>query len=108
MNKLAILNSLHEQTDYSFIHHSQKRLNIITESNFVITKHKPIKNPWDECSYSQCKKSQDLKLNRAKFPTLTKKPNKKPSNHNKSLIQFPKIQGKSTIKKRKNSISGWI
>ena len=112
VSKLLVGNSRYtvEETNNS-IHHSQKKLEVITQSNFVITRTKPIANPWNECASILKKKDIKLVRYRARLEAIViNRPQEKPKlpelnrTFNKSLNPC----FKTPAKKRKNSLSGWV
>ena len=111
LSKFLAVNSMYAPVEgNNSIHHSQKKLEVITQSNFVITKTKPVANPWNECFSSFHKKTNKLLRCRARLEAIV---NHRPlerakipsdnSTFNKSLN--PCFQ--SPIKKRNSSLSGW-
>ena len=96
------------------IHQSQKQLELITNSNFIITKHKPTSNPWNDCSsfYIQREKQINVisyrnKLRSIDPPKMLIKKNRSFSRVN-TKIKCSIIRNPNPIKIRKNSLSGWV
>lgn len=90
------------------LHPSQLQFDLITNSNFIIKKHKPIGNPWRNNTLISSNKSTKILKNRVKMSSLSpqksffehSKPNKKSRAPNTNL-SLP------AILHRKNSLSAW-
>jgi hypothetical protein len=95
------------------VHHSQKQLELVTSSNFVIKKHKPIANPWKEYCVMNPVKSNKLVVKRMKVNSLSpfkiladksfcvSRPRTKVRKSHASVPPPP-------LPQRVNSLSGWV
>lgn len=112
LSRMLIPITLKLQTDIrSNIHHSQKHLDVITSSNFIIKKHKPFTKPWTAWVNMHQDKTTDQIIYRPKIQSIS--PIKlKPSPIKRKIIinirpRTNNISAQTPLKTRNNSISGW-
>ena len=93
------------------VHHSQKQINVITSFNFIITKHKPLANPWQECCYPHpAQNINKISICEPKVNSLMplKVKIEYGKKRNKSVLRSKNFCIQKSLKTRKSSISGWV
>jgi DNA-binding protein len=93
------------------VHHSQKQLDVVTSTNFVVRRHKPVANPFNECSMIVAAQQSKVPVGRKKGKSIS--PLKVVNSYNwvgkrrmaKSRIGEMKIE--KLEKSRENEITGW-
>ena len=108
---LVPMNCIYVSDINNSLHHSQYKLEVITNSNFVIKRHKPISNPWNECSYIHQEKPTNLIIYRQKLKSMN--PIKQKVKRNQSYsristkIKCNVLKDPKPAKDRRDSLCGW-